>query len=343
MPAIPSRNRKPCRTGREGTALIVALWVLITLSLLVGAFAYDMHIEAGITSFYRKRIKAQYLARAGVEWAKMMLAKSYEISGVEEEEESDPLAVGAINLSRGMSVTQQRLELGSGAVEVDIIPEQGRYNVNLIDDLQWVEILDSSNVPQELWDPLIDCFFDWVDENDAHLLNGAESDDSYYVERGYEVKNAPLDTINELLLIKNFTDNIVFGGPPEEEGDPPLLGIARQLTTWGDGRVNVNTAPRQVLVSLLGDELTAEAVIEQRRGLDGELGTRDDGFESVDEFMNIPGVDPAVRDRVTTTERQYVRVISIGEVQGIRNGVWCVLLGEENNILPIYWREENMQ
>ena len=32
-------------------------------------------------------------------------------------------------------------------------------------------------------------------------LNGAESDDPYY-KRGYPVKNTPIDSINELLLIK---------------------------------------------------------------------------------------------------------------------------------------------
>ena len=44
---------------------VVALWVLIILSLLIGAFAFDMHIEAGITSFYRKRLRSQYLATRG--------------------------------------------------------------------------------------------------------------------------------------------------------------------------------------------------------------------------------------------------------------------------------------
>jgi len=320
---------------------------LLILSLLIGSFAYDMHIEAGITSYYRKRMKAQYLARAGMEWAKLILYKSYEVSeqDADEAEEGDTLVVGAYNLSRGVGVSGRVFELGDGKFTVDILPEQGRYNVNTIDDDQWVELLDYSGVPQEKWDELLDCFHDWVDDNDLHLLNGAESDDAFYRERGYKVKNGPLDTINELLLIKGFTDSVVYGGPSEDDPEEVYSGIAGNLTTWGDGKVNINTAPFDVIMTLPGipDDQIAEAILEQRKGEDGELGTKDDGFESVQEVLDIPGVGQEIGDRITTTERRYVRVVSMGEVQGIKSGIWCVLVGDQGNVVPVFWREESMQ
>jgi len=334
--------------GRGGAALIVALWVLLILSLLVGSFAYDMHIESHVTSYFRKRMKAQYLARAGVEWAKLLIAKSYNVNADEESEGADEqLLVSAVNLSRGVGAAKRVIALGEGEVTVDVLPEQGRYNINMLEDEDWEELLDSTNVPEERWDELIDTFHDWVDENDEHLLNGAESDDSFYEERGYEVKNAPLDTIDELLLIKGFDYAVVYGGPGETEDDPPLRGIGRSLTTWGDGKVNVNTANRDVLMTLPGleDEQTVDGLLEQRAGEDGIPGTRDDGFTSVEEVLGIAGiVDPAaLQRRITVTERQYVRVVSIGEVQGVRSGVWAVLLGTEELVVPLYWREEAME
>jgi hypothetical protein len=51
--------------GRRGAALVVALWTVLILSLLIGGLAYEMHIEAGITSYARKRLKAQVAARGG--------------------------------------------------------------------------------------------------------------------------------------------------------------------------------------------------------------------------------------------------------------------------------------
>jgi general secretion pathway protein K len=335
----PARTAPP-REG--GAALIVALWALLMLALLVGGLAYDMNVEAGITSYYRKRLKAQYLAQAGVEWAKMVLAKSYALTH-EDDTKEDDLTIAAVNLARAVAVNQRKIPLGDGFVLVDILPEQGRYNVNRLDDSTWEEILDYGGVPAERWPELIDCFNDWVDDNDAHLLNGAESDDPFYTKRNYRCKNAPLDVVNELLLIKGFSDRLVYGGPADKEGDPPYRGIAQSLTTWGDGRINVNTASRDVLMTLPGmDDLLVSAILEQRKGPDGETGTRDDGFENVDEFMAIAGIDPAVRDKVTTSERKYIRVVSIGEVGGVRSGIWSVLLGEQSGVVPVFWREELM-
>lgn len=336
--------KRPVHDPRKsGAALIVALWVLIILSLLIGAFAYDMHIEAGITSYSRKRLKAQYLARAGVEWAKIILVKSGEEQDEEVLDDGDQVAVQAVRLSRGMAITGLTRELGDGEVIIDIVPEEGRRNVNKLSDEDWEEILDQANIPEERWDELIDCFTDWVDPNDEHQLNGAESDDPFYEERGYECKNGPLDTIDELLLIKGFDEAVVYGAPPASEDENPILGIAQWLTVWGSGQVNVNTASREVLMTVSGiDEFGVDDIISGRAGFDQEFNTRDDGYETVDEVVSTVGLPDDVKGRISTTDRSFVRVVSIGEVNNVRNGIWCVLYLEGENVVPVYWREENM-
>lgn len=329
--------------SRRGSALIVSLWVILVLSMLIGSFAFDMHVEAGITAHYRQRMKAYGLAKAGVEWSKSLVLKSYQVDEETEDEEDMDRLISAINLSRGVAAQQRTVELGDGRFNVSVIPEQGRYNINKISDIQWEEILDRAGIPLEDWDELIDCFFDYVDENDEHLINGAESDDSFYTERGYECKNAPLDTINELLLVKGFTEEIVFGGV-HPETEEMMSGIASSFTTWGDGLINVNTASREVLETLTGgEEVVVEGILEKRRGFDGEPNTRDDGFETIDDFMQIAGVDPEIRDKITVTDHTFVRVISIGEVGDVRTGIWTVLKSDGSIVAPIFWREEVMQ
>ncbi len=332
-------------SARSGAALIVALWVLIILSLLISSFAFDMHIEAGITSFYRKRLKAQYAAQAGVEYARFLLVQSYKGNN---EEESDParedVRIKAINLSRGGGISGFSREIGQGKFLLDIMPEPGRRNVNQLDDEDWEEVLDQGNVPEDMWPELIDCFNDWVDESDEHRLHGAESDDAFYVDRGYEVKNAKLDTVDELLLIKGFSPAIVYGGPSEREGDPPYGGIARLLTTWGDGKLNINTASKEVLMTLPNvDEWMVDEIIAGRVGKDQTEGTKDDGWESVEEALSLTGLDPAFKDKLTTSDRRYVRVSSVGEVQNVKYIIVCILSADETTVTPVFWREEQMQ
>ena len=71
----------------RGSALIVVLWVIVILSLLIATFAYDMHIEAGVASHYRKRLKAEYASLAGVEFARLLLAKKKSSGGEGDEAE----------------------------------------------------------------------------------------------------------------------------------------------------------------------------------------------------------------------------------------------------------------
>ena len=341
----------PRRANCEsGAALIVALWTVLLLSLLIGSLAYEMHVEAGITSYSRKLVKARAAAAGGVEYAKFMLAKSFETSAFEEDDESrEALRVMALNLEKGIGATSVQVTMGDSTATVDILPESGRRNVNKLEDEDWEELLDQCGVPEEKWPDLIDCFMDWIDEGDAHRLNGAEEDDAYYKERGYVPKNAPLDTVDELLLIKGFTPEIVYGGPPPDPKSEPLRGIAHLLTTFGDGKVNINTASREVLLTLTSgngkmiDDWVVDDILKYRLGDDGEANTEDDGFDSVAEAIAKTGLDAALGDRFSVSDRTFVRVISYGENGGVRCGVWAIFEVGNRKITPIYWREEQMQ
>ena len=331
--------------SRSGAALIVTLWVLLLLSMMIASFAYEMRVESEVTAYSRNKFKALFLAQAGVEWAKTALTKKV-TQGTEgdliiDKEDDMDLVIAANNLARGVPATGVEKELGAGTFTVDIMPEEGRRNVNMLSDQDWEEILDQSGVPEDLWPELIDCFADWIDPGDEHHLNGAESDDSFYKEKGYECKNAPLDTVDELLLIKGFTEEIVFGGVSEDPDEEPMTGIAQWLTTYGDGRVNVNTASREVLLTFIGmDDQMVDEILERRLGVDGQLNTKDDGLKSLGE---IPGMRPELEGRLSVDGRQYIRVASVGDVNGVKAGVWCILQVGGNEVIPLFWREEMMQ
>lgn len=336
------------RDRREGAALIVSVWVILILSLLISSMAFDMQVEANVAGYQRKRVKAQYLARAGMEWATAVLSRKVTESADDEElqlqpDQDEQLVVASINLARGVGISSVEKQLGDGTFVVDILPEESRRNVNVLTEDDWKEILDQAGVENTRWPELIDCFLDWVDDNDTHRLHGAESDDPFYTDREYEVKNAPLDTVDELLMIKGFDESIVYGGPSPEDEKIIYRGIAGWLTTWGDGKLNVNTATREVMMTLPEiEEHVIDAILEYRAGVDGIPNTKDDGFRDVDEVISKTGYDATYRDLITTTERKYLRVVSIGDVEGVRNGIWAVFQADGQGIIPVYWREEAM-
>ena len=69
------RRTPPTRRFRDrnGVAIVVVLWVIMVLSLLISGFAFTMHVETQVASYARKELKAEMLARSGIEVARMQL------------------------------------------------------------------------------------------------------------------------------------------------------------------------------------------------------------------------------------------------------------------------------
>ena len=101
---------------------------------------------------------------------------------------------------------------------------------------------------------LVDAMKDWIDTDDNVTRFGAEN--GYYrsLEKSYSCKNAPLEFLSELLLIRGMTKELFYGTKERP-------GISGYLSVCGDGRININTAPPIVLKALsegLDDEMVEE-------------------------------------------------------------------------------------
>jgi len=353
---FPALRNIGCR-GRGGSVLMVVLWIVGILAILVGFFAFDAHLEARLTSHMRKRAKAEALARSGIEIAKMLMKKSQDVRGVDSESEEakkDRWFSHAWLLSKGLAIGRGTLveQLGDGTVSVEIVPEPARRNINNLGstDIQREEalerILEVGGIPEEMFPRLVESFLDWIDGDGEPRRDGAETDDYYArLDPPYRAKNGPLDTVGELLLVRGFNRAVLYGGTlePAREGEEPVSvsGIEDMLTTYGDGKVNVNAASKRVLMTLPEiDDVTASAIIEEREGWYDESGRRkDSSFKSVDDFMaRVPGVPPAVREMVTTESAIY-RVTSVGQIGGVMYRIWCVLERSAGGATVLRWRE----
>ena len=372
------RIQHPASKSKRGSALIVALWTLMLLGVLVMSFALDAMLEGKISVYVRQRQRVNHLTQSGVAIAEMLLIKQQSVSGSSRAtEEEDRWKEPALRIKRGQTTIIDE-PIGDGAVRVEIIPEQARWNINQLCnearagvpyDLVWEQIFMKSGIPEDLFEELIDCWNDWTDA-DSTVTGRSGAEDEYYksLEPPYTARNGPIDTIDELRLVKSFVPAILDGGVlnPEEKKEERQIrvsGIKELFTTYGDGKINVNAAPMEVLSTIPGvDELIAGAIIEEREGAvgsgvlsgsrtvssasrsatsSGGVGEEEDfSFKSVNDFMSrIPGIDSGVQQYITVNSGTF-RLNIRGEAAGISHTIQAIVEVESDKVRYLRWRED---
>jgi hypothetical protein len=233
------------------------------------------------------------------------------------------------------------IENARGEFYVQVEDLSGRMNVNGTSYPSLWHLLVICGVDEKYAKPLAAAIIDYIDDDDQPTIIddkdvsgwefGDESrEDTYYnphqspeeIDRfgpNVVMKNSPLSTIEELLLVPGMT-NLIYQGEDENEngelddneddGDesPPndnhdgrlQLGISHFLTTQSGlgnepiGRPNLNSAPIEVIEALLwGEEESedhaqsvAEKIVKYRNGSDDILGSDDDK-----KFRTLPHSD----------------------------------------------------
>ncbi len=115
------------------------------------------------------------------------------------------------------------------------------------------------------------------------------------------------------------------------------------VTVYSNSKINMNTAPVEVLFALGFDKQLAENIREYRRGADGEEGTMDDGFfENTDEIpvklnsfreLSEPQVEELQsvisRDRVSVLTEELLIVIETSILDRPSTKYSVVIIGEK--------------
>ncbi len=344
--------------GRQGSALIVALWVTGLLAMLTATLAFEAHLESRITNYYRNRTHAFYAARSGMSLGQLLILKSAGLRGSQPDEvraETERWYEDALRLAEGGHVTLEHAlpmeEEGEVAtIQLRIEPEPARRNINVIarerDDASMERILDVGGVPQEMWPTLIDSLYDWVDTDDDPRPDGAETDDYYAtLPSPYRAKDGPLDTVGELRLVKGFSQAILEGGRLSDaaEGAEEIYvrGIEDLLTVHGDGKVNVNAASRDVLMTLPGmEDITADDIVRFRSEWTDASGAERRGFRSTAEFLaEYPDVPEEARSMITVDSAIY-RLKTVGILYGVTHTIWSTVEVSGGDVQILLWRED---
>ncbi len=309
--------------NKNGTILITSLWIIAILSILAIGIGFRISLEARLSKYNMDRLKALYLAKAGVVKSQGLLSKDtkpdydsiYEC-GIALSGEDDPDKIFMnVELSESaegsFSVSYKEEDPASPGKMLDypgMMDEERKININTAPK----EALEK--LPG-ITDEIASSIMDWRDTDDALQPNGAEN--SYYqsLEHPYVCKNGNFSAIEELLLVRGM-DQTIFEG------------IKDYITIYGAGKFNINTAHREVLIAFFtafggADRTLEETVVDKitnyRNGTDGQKGTKDDNiFIDTNIESVVPGLsanEAAIIGNLKnyfTIESNYFRIESKG-------------------------------
>ena len=317
----PARRRGG---GREGFALVLALWFLVVFLLAVLAMGHFLRLETRADAFRQGRLGAYYAARAGFGQAATLLCGLWA--------DGRP---GAF-VHRGWQSWSQGRYQGRFLVW----SEGGKFNLNNAGQGSVARALQRLGLERGRAQALRDAIFDWVDGDNTPRLSGAEARFYGQVMGAPGPRNGPFDCLGELAGVAGVEPEMLLGlGPRARElGLAPGRGLWSVFTVYGDHRaVNLNGAPPEVLHCL--PCMPARAVERLLKARAREP------LHDVDQARRVLGeeVYNLVRPWVTLDPSPYYTVISQGWRKGSatrRSLLAVVRLDEMARIDICYWIDD---
>lgn len=240
-------------------ALLVVLVIVTMLTALLTELAFSTMVDMRLVETFRDSTRAYYLAKGGINAGRMILQEDQNVYDAFDEAWSQ----GVINYPVGEgAVTVQITDL-NGRLAINAMVEGNTPQTAMVDRcyrlLSALELSDQAD-PAELTASLIDWLDSGNESHDTILTDGAEipvagAEQDYYqgLANPYQIKNGPLETIDELAMVKGFTPEI-------------MDRIRPYVSVHDDKSININTAAAEILMSLAPevDMVMAEEIIEFR-------------------------------------------------------------------------------
>ena len=367
------------QTSKKGTILISALWIVAILALFAVSIGRESAVFLKITSYNVDRLKAYFIARAGIMRALEEKALEYRSNlSVEIDALSEPWANNK-ELFYNHKLGEGTYTVGyEHAIKVDsddtlftfygLMDEESKVNINTASFDTLANLIAYFDIDINDAKEIAASIIDWRDEDDEEFISEDEdfygAEESYYrgIENPYSCKNEKFNSIYELIFVKGISDDI-------------LDNIAAYITVYGSGMVNINTADEIVLASVLGQDFDGLSfkILRYRNGNDEEPGTKDDRWFSnggaiidreeeglveiknlqdsewyaniygigTDEYNRIKELVSGGKQELSVNSKTY-RAISVGTVKKVSVKLESVYeFDEENNLTIVkFWYQE---
>jgi len=188
---------------RGGFILITVLIVIAFLALAAYRYNDLMRSEYIASHGAQRSAETRALAESGLHFAMAALTGGQQLEvNTQQQVEVDPSANSPL---RG-SFQIIEVEEESAKINLNSLLDQDNSGDTLRQVLQKAQGL----VP-EMTDDVIASIIDWMDEDDDIEEQGAENEYYLALEPAYRCKNGPVDSLDELLLVKGVTPTLLNG------------------------------------------------------------------------------------------------------------------------------------
>jgi len=285
------KRSKIISNNKRGAVLILVLWVVMILTAIGIFFHGNSYLELRVVENSLNLFAAQGLAEAGLESAKAALSMDdtpYDSYKDLWRTESEIFLNEDLVEDARYLVIYDDLE-SDREPSLGITDEESKLNLNTADREMLMALPGMTG-------ELADALLDWRDSDEETRESGAENDYYQSLSEPYNSKNGPLDTFEELLLVKGYSFDLLYGedtnwngvlDTSENDGEKNFpsdnsngkldRGLKSYVTIYsfepnvdpqGVARININTAEKEALKERLGDELEEkeiDAILEYRK------------------------------------------------------------------------------
>ena len=200
---------------QRGAALILVLWVVMLLSLIAASFSYTMRAELRQSAQFNERVQARALAEAGLHYAAVHFLQ---------------LGSGQQNTKQAMPPwpadgSEQVWPRPNAKVLIRVTDLSGRLDLNNANRELLGKLLLAGGVAKEQVNAVLDAIEDWRDSDDLPHMNGAERTEYQGAGRRYGPKNAPFESVEELLQVLGVEPAVYRRIAPELTVNSGLKGV----------------------------------------------------------------------------------------------------------------------
>jgi general secretion pathway protein K len=294
---------KTCPPNERGIALILVILIVSILVAVTLEMNRSSRAEVYDATNLSDSIKLLYIAKSGFHAGIGLLLMDKNNFDALSEDWADVRLIAA----------KSKTLFTDGYFHVPIEDESGKIQINRLvngnafnEDVRGLmfRLLSQPEfgLEERKIGEILEAVKDWIDKDDDITGSGG-AERAYYgaLENPYAPKNGLLDCIDELLMIKGMTNKLYYG-------TKETPGLRQFLTVYGDGRININTAPRLVLRALSAaiTGAAAEEMDQYRRNRDNDL-THASWYKKVSGMADI-----TIDSRLITTTSSVFRIVSTG-------------------------------
>lgn len=201
---------KPNTMRPQGSVLIVVIWIVLILASLIIVLAHTVRVEAVAANNHVSQVKAEAVANGAIQYVCAYLSQEQGSITYSTSESFEAMEVGD-----GYFWVLRPNLAGEKDYQFGLVDEAGKVNLNSSSPEQLLEmLLKLPNMTSELANSIID----WQDEDEDVSAGGAEGEYYLLLSDPYQCKNAPLETVEEVLLIKGASPELLYGEDTNRNG-----------------------------------------------------------------------------------------------------------------------------